>query len=136
MSVSTCLRDGTPLVYTHERPKNEWHCLSCGAYWPLFHTGSIEGQPAVQFQQQLVDLFATGARGPMELPAPLPPPVESADNIKCHGCGLDSGRTVEQGKPRAWYSRKDDDGEQIACSDACIDKIAAATGKSAMKMPW
>lgn len=48
----------------------------------------------------------------------------------------DTGRTTEQGKPPLWYQRRDKDGTQIACSRACIDIIAAATGKTRVILPW
>lgn len=59
-----------------------------------------------------------------------------SDNIKCHGCGKDSGRSEHQGKPAAWYSRQDDDGKQYACSRPCIDTIAETTGKTRVILPW
>lgn len=58
------------------------------------------------------------------------------ETIHCQGCGADSGRTTEQGKPPLWYQRRDKDGTQIACSRACIDIIAAATGKTRVILPW
>lgn len=56
--------------------------------------------------------------------------------IICDGCGKDSGRTQQEGKPDLWYSRKDEDGIQIACSRECIDIIAAKTGKTRVILPW
>jgi len=132
-----CPDDLTPLVSTFERPGCEWHCLYCGQWFALFHV--ISGDMAdddVRQHQQLVELFATGARGPMDLP-PIPPPAEpSPDNITCDGCGRDSGRTVAEGKPSAWYERSDADGTQRACSRACITTIAERTGKTRVVLPW
>lgn len=72
------------------------------------------------------------------------------ETIHCQGCGADSGdphewrkcadlgskRTVVEGKPGHWYQRTDKDGTQFACSRACIDIIAAATGKTRVILPW
>ena len=54
--------------------------------------------------------------------------------FKCDGCGVE----VEQAsafKPHLWFSRKDEDCEQFACSRPCIDKIAEATGKTRVIIP-
>lgn len=59
--------------------------------------------------------------------------MSAAETVKCDGCGVDSGETE---KPPLWYSRKDADGTQTACSRACIDTIAAATGKTRVILPW
>ncbi len=129
----------TPLVTTFERPKAEWHCLGCGRWFALFDTGAANPTPQlVAFHQMLTDQFAAGARGPIDLAAlPHPAdPVAAAGNVKCHGCGADSGRTAEQGKPAAWYQRTDADGDQFACSRECIKSIAAQTGKTGMVLPW
>lgn len=64
------------------------------------------------------------------------------ETVKCDGCGKDSGYVVEQGqlrahaKPSLWYARQDEDGEQIACSRACIDIIAKNTNKTSVILPW
>ena len=58
------------------------------------------------------------------------------ETIHCQGCGADSGRTVVEGKPGHWYQRTDKDGTQFACSRACIDIIATATGKTRVSLPW
>ena len=58
----------------------------------------------------------------------------------CMGCGATAVGELwlngEWHKPAHWYSRSDADGDQLACSRACIGKVAAATGKSKAVMPW
>lgn len=61
--------------------------------------------------------------------------------FKCDGCGVvkvgDFSSISELWyKPKLWYSRKDKDGEQIACSRVCIKIIANATGKTSVVLPW
>jgi len=58
----------------------------------------------------------------------------------CDGCGKRApaaksydGRSI---KPVKWFSRRDKDGEQFACSRKCIDKISQATGKTGVVLPW
>jgi len=57
----------------------------------------------------------------------------------CDGCGKEQNgtfnRTGNAFKPRSWFQRGDDDGTQTACSRACIDKVAGATGKTACVLP-
>lgn len=58
----------------------------------------------------------------------------------CDGCGkeapaLAEGRIPKWSKPQLWFSRSDDDGIQDACSRACVDQIASATGKTNLVMP-
>lgn len=57
----------------------------------------------------------------------------------CDGCGkrepaamTDDGRPM---KPWNWFGRHDKDGQQVACSRGCIDKVSAATGKTALVLP-
>ena len=59
---------------------------------------------------------------------------------RCDGCGKEApaekaynGRSI---KPHKWYSRSDKDGEQIACSRACIELISKKTGKTGVVAPW
>lgn len=57
----------------------------------------------------------------------------------CDGCGKEAAgsfnRLGSSFKPDSWFSRSDDDGTQMACSRECIDKIAAATGKTGVVLP-
>lgn len=56
----------------------------------------------------------------------------------CDGCGKQEDGYFVDGqakKPRVWYKRSDEDGTQIACSDACIKKVAAASGKTDSVIP-
>lgn len=58
----------------------------------------------------------------------------------CDGCGKkEDGETLRDGrpnKPHLWFARRDDDGEQHACSRGCIPKIADKTGKTSVVAPW
>lgn len=132
-----CVSDATPLVWSLEQAGAEWHCLACGRWFPLFETREqMETDELVRLHQALTDRVAAGERGPVDV-IMTPPPAAPADgNIKCDGCGKDSGRTLQQGKPSAWYRRSDADGPQTACSRACIAAIAAATGKTRTILPW
>lgn len=60
--------------------------------------------------------------------------------FKCDGCGLvELGEKWPDGswhKRSHWYSRKDADGEQFACSRDCIKIVAERTGKTSLVMPW
>ena len=66
---------------------------------------------------------------------------EGADAvIRCQGCGRigrmwcnDFGQWFD---PRSWYSRRDDDGVQIACSRECIGKVSKASGKHDVVAPF
>lgn len=58
----------------------------------------------------------------------------------CDGCGTRQPAvyypaTGHVGKPAHWYERSDDDGLQVACSRACIDRIAAQSGKIRVILP-
>ena len=59
----------------------------------------------------------------------------------CDGCGVECpAQFYPNGdrrwfKPDHWYQRGDADGLQDACSRACIDKIAAKSGKSGLVLP-
>lgn len=59
--------------------------------------------------------------------------ISNNGTVVCDGCGDDSGQSE---KPWQWYSRRDADGVQHACSRTCIDAIAAATGKTRVILPW
>ena len=56
----------------------------------------------------------------------------------CDGCGKQEpmffGTTCWH-KPQNWYQRSDADGPQLACSRACVDKVAAASGKTGAILP-
>jgi hypothetical protein len=59
----------------------------------------------------------------------------------CDGCGATAvgefwPHTNEWHKPPAWFQRSDEDGVQLACSRECIGRIAEATGKTKVVMPW
>ncbi|KXB08784.1 hypothetical protein AKJ59_00480 [candidate division MSBL1 archaeon SCGC-AAA385M02] len=58
----------------------------------------------------------------------------------CDGCGKREPAAInpygKSIKPRKWYSRRDEDGEQHACSRECIKKIAERTGKTDLVLPW
>lgn len=128
-----CPNDGTPLV-TFERTGKEQHCLACGGYFALFE-GNV-GDVDVALAQAVYDAFAAGVRGPVDVTTLPTPAAATGETLRCHGCGADSGRTAEQGKPAVWYERRDADGPQLACSRACIDIIATATGKPRAVLPW
>lgn len=58
----------------------------------------------------------------------------------CDGCGKqEPAEHSSTGggifKPRLWYGRKDADGEQLACSRECIEKVAKKTGKTSVVLP-
>ena len=57
----------------------------------------------------------------------------------CDGCGkrepAETGRSGLVYKPRDWYSRQDDDGQQHACSRECVQKIAEKSGKTGVVLP-
>jgi hypothetical protein len=56
----------------------------------------------------------------------------------CDWCGKRQPAELYPGgwfKPSEWYQRRGDDGAQVACSRECIDKIAAATGKTSVVLP-
>ena len=56
----------------------------------------------------------------------------------CDGCGKREPGEVWPGgtfKPSHWYTRKDDDGTQHACSRECIAKAAAKSGKTSTVLP-
>lgn len=57
----------------------------------------------------------------------------------CDGCGKqEPGSSNRQGywfKPSGWYQRTDEEGTQLACSRECIEKIAAASGKTPVVLP-
>lgn len=61
----------------------------------------------------------------------------------CDGCGKETQAgfyptNAGSGwhKPHSWYQRMDEDGIQDACSRECIDKVAAATKKTAVVSPF
>ena len=134
-----CRRDATPLVWTFEQPGAEWHCLKCGGWFSIFDCVSIDQDAEmVRRYQYIEDLFRSGVRGPfvesLDAPSTAGEPIEN--EIHCDGCGAASGRSTTQGKPSAWYSRVDADGEQFACTRGCIDIIAESTGKTKVVLPW
>lgn len=57
----------------------------------------------------------------------------------CDGC--DKVQDAEKGikgelcKPKNWFTRMDDDGEQHACSRECIQQISRETGKTSVVLP-
>lgn len=58
----------------------------------------------------------------------------------CDGCGkrepaIHYGR-AEWHKPHNWFQRGDENGPQDACSRECIEKIAKATGKTGVVLPF
>lgn len=58
----------------------------------------------------------------------------------CDGCGKreEAGYSLHGRwfKPTNWFTRGDSDGAQVACSRECIEKVAAATGKTALVVPF
>lgn len=59
--------------------------------------------------------------------------------FECDGCGRqEEGFFVDATavKPHLWYSRRDQDGTQLACSRACIDKVAEKSGKTRVVLPF
>jgi hypothetical protein len=140
VTVPVCPYDDTPLVWTFERPGAEYHCLRCGTWIGVLSAFDAANTPERDgLADHVSDLFAQGHRGPVDLAqlvAPAIAPV-TGETIKCDGCGKDSGRTVEQGKPSVWYQRRPrEGGTQTACSRACIDTIAATTGATRVVLPW
>lgn len=69
----------------------------------------------------------------------IAPQTTDQVTFRCDGCGrLEPGTFNRMGdalKPSRWYQRSDDDGSQLACSRACIDKIAEASGKTRVVRP-
>lgn len=62
-----------------------------------------------------------------------------AAEIICDGCGKRVPMEAANGnwfKPRSWFERSDKDGIQSACSRECIDKIAVASGKTGIVLPF
>jgi hypothetical protein len=59
--------------------------------------------------------------------------------FRCDGCGCTApGSCTRSGswvKPHAWFQRTDSDGTQLVCSRECIDKVAAASGKTSVVLP-
>lgn len=57
----------------------------------------------------------------------------------CDGCGKQEpavpGAHGGWFKPHLWFGRKDEDGEQLACSRPCIEKVAEKTGKTSLVLP-
>ena len=51
----------------------------------------------------------------------------------CDGCGkrgVGTSGSSSWHTPRSWFERGDDDGIQVACSRACIEKVAKESGKT------
>ena len=58
--------------------------------------------------------------------------------IICDGCGKRAsitGRDDQWFKPEGWFVRSDEDGNQVACSRACIKIISEQTGKTKVVLP-
>lgn len=56
----------------------------------------------------------------------------------CDGCGKrEPGvpQTHGYSKPRIWFQRGDQDGNQDACSRECIERIAEKSGKTGVVLP-
>lgn len=57
----------------------------------------------------------------------------------CDGCGKRAqgfvNRLGQAFHPHDWYQRTDDDGTQVACSRACIETVAAKSGKTRVVLP-
>lgn len=57
----------------------------------------------------------------------------------CDGCGKHEAADITESgdyvKPWHWFARRDKDGPQVACSRECINKVAAATGKTSVVLP-
>lgn len=56
----------------------------------------------------------------------------------CDGCGKEAPALTnghDYFKPHDWFKRSDNDGPQIACSRACIEKISKQSGKTAVVAP-
>ena len=62
--------------------------------------------------------------------------------VICDGCGKrEPAVFYSQGdrrfhKPEDWYSRADEEGEQDACSRACVDAVFEKTGRKAKVPIW
>ncbi len=57
----------------------------------------------------------------------------------CDGCGKQERAAYQGGnwqKPKDWWFRADEDGDQLACNVRCRRKVAKATGKSPDESPW
>jgi len=136
--IKCCVTDQFPLVQTFEMPGAELHCLKCGGYFGIFNCVSREPTDEdVSFHQFLVEAFEKGHRGPVEGIENwvAPPIIKSDDNIKCDGCGKDSGRTKEQGKPASWYQRTIKGVTDTACSRDCIEIVSKTKGGSSLVLP-
>jgi len=59
--------------------------------------------------------------------------------FRCDGCGALAAGSFSRGgnwlKPQSWFERSDKDGAQLACSRACIDKVAKDSGKTGCVLP-
>lgn len=57
----------------------------------------------------------------------------------CDGCGKEAPGYYAPShmwcKPSEWFERSDGDGPQTVCSRACIETVAAKTGKTAAVLP-
>lgn len=60
--------------------------------------------------------------------------------VRCDGCGKTAPASPDgRGgweKPSHWYSRRDENGAQLACSRDCIDIVADRTGQTNFVLPW
>ena len=64
-------------------------------------------------------------------------PVMACEFI-CDGCGKRVQVRARPGgyfPPNSWYSRRDADGGQEACSRECLKKVAECTGKTSVVLP-
>ena len=65
--------------------------------------------------------------------------IEMGAEAICDGCGkrelMRAGADGNWHKPSDWYMRSDKDGIQLACSRACIEKVATKSGKTATVLP-
>lgn len=58
--------------------------------------------------------------------------------FRCDGCGKrESGYFAgyDWHKPEHWFARSDREGAQLACSRACIEGVANASGKTGVVVP-
>jgi hypothetical protein len=59
---------------------------------------------------------------------------------ECCGCGKKQqgsfGKNGDAFKPHSWFMRGDEDGVQVTCSRECIEKVAAASGKTPCVLPF
>ena len=68
------------------------------------------------------------------------PETHETCTFRCQGCGKTApGVWRDPGwgwcKPAVWFQRSDDDGPQVVCSRACIERVSEKSGKAGLVLP-